>query len=169
MCLWNIGWLSVNYTVVYLGKESSSRLLLFVCYCTHAQICKWQTKITRGARIGAWLGHRLMGLRFFIVSFRPVLEVVPRIGHYPWQNSVSPSKLHWLSDCRLSVKLVPSFADRVCHVVSMMDTYSHIPRFLDQSCYLFFQIAPQLYSRDWVDSVPDPLLRKSGSSRPLDL
>jgi hypothetical protein len=30
---------------------------------------------------------------------------------------------------------------------------------------LFFQVAPQLYSRGWVDPVPDPLLlRKSGSA-----
>jgi hypothetical protein len=30
--------------------------------------------------------------------------------------------------------------------------------FLDRSRYFFFQVAPQLYSRDWVDPVPDPLL-----------
>jgi hypothetical protein len=35
--------------------------------------------------------------------------------------------------------------------------------FVDRSRYFFFQVAPQLYSRDWVDPVPDPLfLRKSG-------
>jgi hypothetical protein len=37
--------------------------------------------------------------------------------------------------------------------------------FLDRSRYFFFQAAPQLYSRGWVDPVPDPLLlRKSGSA-----
>jgi hypothetical protein len=37
--------------------------------------------------------------------------------------------------------------------------------FLDRSRYFFFQVAPQLYSRGWVDPVPDPLrLRKSGSA-----
>jgi hypothetical protein len=30
--------------------------------------------------------------------------------------------------------------------------------FLDRSRYFFFQVAPQLYSRGWVDPVPDPLL-----------
>jgi hypothetical protein len=34
---------------------------------------------------------------------------------------------------------------------------------LDRSRYFSFQVAPQLYSRGWVDPVPDPLLlRKSG-------
>jgi hypothetical protein len=38
--------------------------------------------------------------------------------------------------------------------------------FPDWSHYYFFQVAPQLYSRGWVDPVPDPLLlRKSGSAR----
>jgi hypothetical protein len=36
--------------------------------------------------------------------------------------------------------------------------------FLDRSRYYSFQVAPQLYSRGWVDPVPDPLLlKKSGS------
>jgi hypothetical protein len=37
--------------------------------------------------------------------------------------------------------------------------------FLYRSRYYIFQLAPQLYSRGWVDPVPDPLLlRKSGSA-----
>jgi hypothetical protein len=51
-----------------------------------------------------------------------------------------------------------------CHVVSVTDPYGLILGFLDRRRYFFFQIAPQLYSRDWVDPVPDPLLRKSGSA-----
>jgi hypothetical protein len=42
--------------------------------------------------------------------------------------------------------------------------YGRILDFLGRSRYFFFQIAPQLYLRGWVDPVPDPLLlRKSGS------
>jgi hypothetical protein len=54
--------------------------------------------------------------------------------------------------------------DRGCHVVSTMDQDRHILGFLDRSRYYFFQVAPQLYSRGWVDPIPDPLLRKSGSA-----
>jgi hypothetical protein len=57
------------------------------------------------------------------------------------------------------------FADRGCHVVRVTDPYGRILDFLDRSRYLFFQAAPQLYSRGWVDPVSDPpLLRKSGSA-----
>jgi hypothetical protein len=31
-------------------------------------------------------------------------------------------------------------------------------RFSSQETLLFYQVAPQLYSRGWVDPVPDPLL-----------
>jgi CBS-domain-containing membrane protein len=62
------------------------------------------------------------------------------------------NKLHGLSpqanytDC-LSAKLVSTFADKGCHVVRVMDHYGRILGFLDWSRYLFFQVAPQLYSR----------------------
>jgi hypothetical protein len=69
------------------------------------------------------------------------------------------------SDCRLSAKWLPTFADRGCHVVSATDPYGRIVGFLDRSCYFFYQVAPQLYSRGWVDPVPDPLLlRRCGSA-----
>jgi hypothetical protein len=88
---------------------------------------------------------------------------------YTWQlqkkKKNSASKLYRPSDRRLSAKLVPIFADRGSHVVSVTDSYGHILAFLDRSRYFFFQVAPQLYSRDWVDPVPDPLLlRKSVSA-----
>jgi hypothetical protein len=50
-------------------------------------------------------------------------------------------------------------------VVSVTDSYGRILGFLDRSRYCFFQASPQLYSRGWVDPVPDPLLlRKSGNA-----
>jgi hypothetical protein len=55
------------------------------------------------------------------------------------------------------------FADGGCHVVSVKDPYGRILGFPDQSSTFFFQVAPQLYWRGWVDPVPDLLLfRKSG-------
>jgi hypothetical protein len=65
----------------------------------------------------------------------------------------------------MSAKLVSTFADRECRVVSATDPHGRILDFLDGSRYYFFQVAPQLYSRGWVDPVPDQLLlRKSGSA-----
>jgi hypothetical protein len=58
-----------------------------------------------------------------------------------------------------------TFADRVSHVVSVTDHHCRILAFLNRSRYSFFQVAPQLYSRGWVDPVRDPqILKKSGSS-----
>jgi hypothetical protein len=52
-----------------------------------------------------------------------------------------------------------------CSVVSVADLCGRILGFLDRSRYFFFPVAAQLYSKDWVNPVPDPLLfRKSGSA-----
>jgi hypothetical protein len=57
------------------------------------------------------------------------------------------------------------FADRGSSVVSATNLQGRILGFLDRICYYFFQIAPQLYSRGWVDPVLDLLLlTKSGSA-----
>jgi hypothetical protein len=80
----------------------------------------------------------------------------------PWPESAS--ELYQPSDRRWSAKLMTTFADRGCHV-SVTDPYGRILGYLDRSRYFFFQVVPQLYSRGWVGSVPDPLLlRKSGSA-----
>jgi hypothetical protein len=64
-----------------------------------------------------------------------------------------------------ATKLVPTFVDRGCHMISMPDPCGRILGFLDRSRYFFFQVAPQLYSQGWVDPIPDPLLlRKSGTA-----
>jgi hypothetical protein len=66
---------------------------------------------------------------------------------------------------RLSAKLAPTLADRGCHVVSTTHPHSRILGFLDRIRYYCFQVAPQLYSRGWVDPVPEPLLpRKCGKA-----
>jgi hypothetical protein len=69
----------------------------------------------------------------------------------------SASELYRPSDRSLLATLVPTFAERGCHVVSVTDPYGRILAFLDRSRYFFFQVAPQFYSRGWVDPVPDPL------------
>jgi hypothetical protein len=62
-------------------------------------------------------------------------------------------------------KVSDNFEDRECRLVSVTDPYGHILGFLDRSCYFFFQVVFQLYSRGWVDPVPDPLfLRKCDSA-----
>jgi hypothetical protein len=62
----------------------------------------------------------------------------------PWSESAS--ELYQPSDSRLSAKLVPTFEDRRCHVVSVTDPYCRILVFSYRSRYAFFQVALQLYS-----------------------
>jgi hypothetical protein len=68
------------------------------------------------------------------------------------------------SDRCLSVKLVPTFADRGMCAVSVADPYVHTLGFLNRSRYFFFQVAPELHSRGWVYSVPEPLLLRNPGS-----
>jgi hypothetical protein len=77
----------------------------------------------------------------------------------PWPESAI--KLYRPSDRRLSAKLLPTFADRGWHVVSVTDLYGRIFGFLDRSRYFFSQVAPKLYSQGWVVPVQDPLLTNS--------
>jgi hypothetical protein len=63
----------------------------------------------------------------------------------PWLESAS--KLYRHSGCRLSANLVPTFADRGCHVVVVTDSYGRILSFLDWSSHFFFQVALRWYSR----------------------
>jgi hypothetical protein len=63
----------------------------------------------------------------------------------PWPYSAS--ELYGPSDRRLSAKLVRTFEDRGCGVVSATDPHGRILGFLDRSRYYFFQAAAQLYSR----------------------
>jgi hypothetical protein len=51
----------------------------------------------------------------------------------PWSESVS--ELYRPSDRRLSAKWMPTFADRGCHMISVMDPYGRILGFLDRSCH----------------------------------
>jgi hypothetical protein len=61
--------------------------------------------------------------------------------------------------------LVQNLVDRGCRVVSATNSHGRYFRFSRPEPLLSFQVAPQLFSRGWVDPVPDPLLlRKSGSA-----
>jgi hypothetical protein len=119
-------------------------------------------------------GHCLSWLRFlrdFPKSLQKNTGIVspisprqlPSINKTPWFWSAS--ELYRPSDRRLSAKLVPTLADRGCHVVSATKSTAVNFGFLDQSRY-FLETAPQLPSWGWVDPVPDALLlRKIWQSR----
>jgi hypothetical protein len=90
---------------------------------------------------------------------------------FSWRCKKATCSVAWVRERTIPTERPPlvgevsaNFLWIECHVVSVTDTYGHILGFLDRSRYFFFRSAPQLYSRGWVDPVPDLLLfRKSGS------
>jgi hypothetical protein len=112
-------------------------------------------------------GHQNYGAAaFYFISFLPGEEhkmLDKNKTQTRWPESVR--ELHQLRDRSSSAKLVPTFAERGFFLVRVTDPYGRILCFIDRSRYFFFQAAPQLYSRGWMDPVPDPLFfRKSVSA-----
>jgi hypothetical protein len=92
-----------------------------------------------------------------VKGLRKLTNELPITAYYyekqtPWPESAN--KLYRPIDLSLSAKLVPTFADKGCRVISVVDPYGRVVCFLDHSRYLFFQVAPQLYSHGLVDLVP---------------
>jgi hypothetical protein len=86
------------------------------------------------------------------LSFRLIFLKTELRGLSPNERTVPTERSPFVGE--VSAK----FADRGCQAVSVTDPYGRILGFLDRDRYFFFQVAPQLYSRGWVDPVPDPLL-----------
>jgi hypothetical protein len=74
----------------------------------------------------------------FTVLFYPCNDCHIYKKQTPWPESAS--ELYRPSDHRVSAKLVPTFADSVCHVVSATNPYGRNLDFLDRSRYFFFQV-----------------------------
>jgi hypothetical protein len=84
---------------------------------------------------------------------------VNKIKKTPWSVSatVRATAACQRSDCQLLLKKRVQRGQRD-------GSLRRILGFLDRSRYFFFQVSPQLYSRGWVDPVPDPLFSFSGSA-----
>jgi hypothetical protein len=172
--------------MIKVQKHSDSERCCTVCLCipllclwiSNSKLILWKSALQKPRLAHVVSKYSLFyGTRIFITVFTRArnpfiswakwihftLSYLKTIKRTPWPGSAS--ELYRPSDCRLSEKLVPTFADWGCHVVSVTDPYGRILGFIDWSRYFFFQVASQLYSRGWVDPVLDPLLlRKSGSS-----
>jgi hypothetical protein len=67
-----------------------------------------------------------------VLSF-PRHTIIKHIKRTAWSESAR--EVYRPSENRLSVKLLPTFADRECHLVSVTDPYGRILCFLDRSRY----------------------------------
>jgi hypothetical protein len=145
----------------FLKINDSRRLHRFMHVLHSACAVKRDLSSTKDHSSANYILHSLLtALLYCIININIWLKKL-KLNSVAW----SARELYRHSDRRLSSKLVSTFADRGCHVVSVTDAYNRILGFLDRSRYCFFRIVPQLYSRGWVDPVPDPLLLiKSGSA-----
>jgi hypothetical protein len=69
----------------------------------------------------------------FAFPLQILRSLITRLKKTLWSESAS--ELYRPRDRRLSAKLLPTFADRGCHVVGVTDPYGRIPGFLDRSRY----------------------------------
>jgi hypothetical protein len=69
----------------------------------------------------------------FLLRHRVPLFTYKQQKQTPWSESAR--ELYRPSDRRFSAKWLPTFAERGCHVVSVMDPYGRILGFLDRSRY----------------------------------
>jgi hypothetical protein len=101
-----------------------------------------------------------MRVTHFGRNFHPLFSImwcITKINYTPLSESAS--EIYRPSERRLSEKLARSFAYRQRHVVAVTDLYDRNLDFLQRSRYYFFQVAPILYLRGWVDPL---LLGKFG-------
>jgi hypothetical protein len=83
-----------------------------------------------------------------MILFLPSVQVQRNNHRTPWPESAS--ELYRPNDRHLTAKLVPTFAERGCHVVSMTDTYNRFLRFLDLSRYFSFkQLLSCTHEAEW--------------------
>jgi hypothetical protein len=75
-----------------------------------------------------WYEHYATGTHFYVIHFNII-----KLKKTSWPES--KCELYRPSDRRLSAKLVPIFADRGCHVVSVTDPHGRILGFLNRSRY----------------------------------
>jgi hypothetical protein len=129
---------------------------------------------------GSILGNLSRGLPILLLTETEravALSDTPKQRRPQKQNSLQEVRtklsVTWVRQVTIPIERPPLLrevsanfcATEECRVVSVTDPYGRILGFLDRSRYFFFQVAPQLYSRGWVDPIPDPLLlRKSGSA-----
>jgi hypothetical protein len=150
------------------GAYVSSKPLYFSIDFTweleELRILTWLVQFMHAQVHNMFPGHQLVRPPLGNVWKQPtsVQVLTAKQKKTPWSESAGG--LYRSSGSRLLAKLVWTFVDRGCHVVSVTDASGSILGFLHRSRY-FFQVAPELYSRGWANPVPDRLiLGKSGNS-----
>jgi hypothetical protein len=134
----------------------------------------FHSQILPSERMGSWYTITMMNIIFhpedrgrsFLRTIRTLYFISKDAELFKVTFSSSNSNIYTKRIAGLSSRAnYTDQAARGCRVVSATYPYGRILGFLDWSRYYFSQVATKLYSRGWVDTVPDLLLlRKSGSA-----
>jgi hypothetical protein len=95
----------------------------------------WYTGICRRSTVDIMLCMSAVVLMYRYIYLLLIVPNKKKKRTNPWPESAN--ELYRPSDRRLSAKLVPTFVDRRCHVVSVTDSYGRILDFLDLEPLLF--------------------------------
>jgi hypothetical protein len=120
ICRWLVqlvtGYFRADCLVSFSNWQEQTRGRHWVC-------CRWSTVIPGFHSLGSEFLHP--------AQLSKPTTLIKTTTKTPWPESAS--ELYRPSDRRLLKKLVPSFVDRGCHVVSVTDLYGCILCFLDRS------------------------------------
>jgi hypothetical protein len=115
--------------------------------------CSFENRLTFALQHG-FISQKILHFRSYIADMQFLIVWTKK------KNSVASVRKRTIPTERppLVSEVSANFADRGFHMVSVTNPYCRILDFLDRSRCYFFQVAPQLYSRGWVDPVSDTLL-----------
>jgi hypothetical protein len=111
----------------------------------------------------ASISHHSMTDRIALNRFKHLLSsiYISRTGVPWWKVETTPTFRHVINELyqpSLSAKWLPTFCGWRVPCGQRDGSLWPYSRFYRQEQLFFYQVAPQLYSRGWVDPVPDPLL-----------
>jgi hypothetical protein len=131
----------------------------------------WSERTGVGRRMIEWMfvtkslnKLRFRGMSMESVGLRLSKLFVTFISGSQSKGCQEMNFMAWVRERTITTERPPTVGEVSANTWSVWHPYCLILDFLDRNRYFFFQVAPQLYSCDWVDPVPDPLLRKSGSA-----
>jgi hypothetical protein len=141
--------ISAHETILYATQKSwmvvTGNIITLGILVRHVQFM-----MKKRRPISTMLFEKLVNVPVLIEEAIPTLvEQTRQFGDFsfitPWPESAR--ELYRPSDSHLSAKLVPHFADRGRHIVSVTTPYGHILGSLYRSRYFLFKLAPQMYSQ----------------------
>jgi hypothetical protein len=153
-----------------LGQSIAEQHRKYKEQCPRWNWILWSQVQTASSRVSL-RPHDQWDRRFYSESINWVEQFSLNSCYLIWSSKLKLNSMVWVRERTIPTERPPLVGEVIANfcgwrVPRGQRDGSLLPysRFSTQEPLLFYQVAPQLYSRGWVDPVPDPLL-----SRPLHL